>query len=222
MAASGTRAPKRAPRRASGRKPAAGAAARAPRAARGRRSPRGAAQAQCPELGPLMRSLHDAGVVTGDMGPNKSGNDTYWGLQSLVYLAAHTFGHPGLKYRYVLHLYGPHSKELADDFYKFDSMRAFEPIRDDEWKGLGAFLELARRHRSLDWLSMAATLSYFNEKTLTGEITCSEIHKHSRGSCLVELSHVMVMDFSRKGVQRVYESIKDSLPDKAQVGKPAP
>ena len=88
-----------------------------------------------PELGPLMRSLHDAGVVAGDMGPNQSGSDTYWRLQSLVYLAAHNFGHPGLKYSYDKHIYGPYSLELAIDFYRFDSMHGSDPITSDEWGG---------------------------------------------------------------------------------------
>ncbi|RNJ75208.1 MAG: hypothetical protein EB824_02085, partial [Thaumarchaeota archaeon S15] len=79
---------------------AEGPAADAPIVAEDERLPPRAIPVKCPELGPFMRSLHDAGVVTGDRGPNQSGHGTYWRLQSLVYLAAHNFGHPGLKYRY--------------------------------------------------------------------------------------------------------------------------
>lgn len=165
-----------------------------------------------PELGPLMRSLHDAGVVAGDMGPNQSGSDTYWRLQSLVYLAAHNFGHPGLKYRYGRHIHGPYSLGLASDFYRFDSMRRSEPIKSDEWSGLDAFLELARRHRGLDWLAVAATLTFINEKMLAGEATCDADHNHSHRACLVELTYIDRRFFAREGIFRVYDSIKGTLP----------
>jgi len=158
-----------------------------------------------PELGPLMRSLHDAGVVAGDMGPNQSGPDTYWRLQSLVYLAAHNFGHPGLKYRYDPHIYGPYSLDLACDFYRFDSMCASEPIGSDEWEDRDAFLDLARRHRSLGWLSVAATLTYINGKMLAGEVTCDADHDHSHRTCLVELTYLDRQDFAREGISRVYD-----------------
>jgi len=199
--------------------PDAGPAADAPIVAEDERLPPSTIPVNCPELGPLMRSLHDAGVVAGDLGPNQSGHGTYWRLQSLVYLAAHNFGHPGLKYRYYPYIHGPYSLGLANDFYRFDSMRGSEPARGEDWEGLGAFMEFAKNYRSLDWLSVAATLSYVNEKMLAGELACSADHEHGRRACLVELAHTIVWDFAREGISRVYDSIKDTLPARGQEDK---
>lgn len=174
---------------------------------------------QCPELGPFMRVLHDAGIVTGNLGPKQSGHSTYWRLQSLVYLAVHNFGHPGLKYIYRPYVHGPYSLALANDFYRFDSMCGSEPVSSEEWEGLGAFMEFARNYRSLDWLSVAATLSYVNEKVLAGELSCRADHAHDRRSCLVELASVEIIDFSKEGMCRVYESIKDVLPGRTSEGE---
>jgi len=190
----------------------------APDAAEADELPRRARLPSRPELGPFMRSLHDAGIVTGNLGPNQSGHDTYWRLQSLVYLAAHNFGHPGLKYSYDPHIYGPYSLDLACDFYRFDSMCASEPIGSDEWKGRDAFLELARRHRGLDWLSVAATLTYINGKMLAGEATCDADHDHSHRACLVELTYLDRQDFAREGIFSVYDAISNTLSAKAQPG----
>ena len=200
---------------------AEGPAADAPIVAEDERLPPRAIPVKCPELGPFMRSLHDAGVVTGDRGPNQSGHGTYWRLQSLVYLAAHNFGHPGLKYRYRPYAHGPYSLGLANDFYRFDSMRESEPVSGEEWEGMGAFMEFARNYRSLDWLSVAATLSYFNERAICGELACTADHDHDRRSCLVETTCVELIDFAREGIQQVYESIKDTLPA-GQEAEPAP
>lgn len=176
---------------------------------------------RCPELGPFMRSLHDAGVLAGDDGPNQSGMDTYWRIQHLAYLAAHNFGHPGLRYRYDRHPRGPYSLGMACDFYRFDSMRDSDPIDGKEWGRLAEFLDFARNYRSLDWLSVAATLSCINGKMLAGEATCGADHDHSRRACLVELAHADRREFAKEGIFRVYDSIKDVLPDRAREGRVA-
>ncbi|MDD9814322.1 MAG: hypothetical protein OXU37_08705, partial [Thaumarchaeota archaeon] len=75
--------------------------------------------------------------------------------------------------------------------------------------------------RSLDWLSVAATLSYFNERAICGELACTADHDHDRRSCLVETTCVELIDFAREGIQQVYESIKDTLPA-GQEAEPAP
>jgi len=178
--------------------------------------PRELPPVNCPELGPFMRSLHDAGVLTGDDGPNQSGMDTYWRIQHLAYLAAHNFGHPGLRYRYDPHPNGPYSLGMACDFYRFDSMRGSEPIDRKYWTRLEEFLAFAKNYQSRDWLSMAATLSHVNRKLVDGEATCDADHVHSHRACLVELAHAVRWDFAREGIFRVYDSIKGTLPTGAR------
>jgi len=198
-------------RRLWGRGAAPEAAGDRPIVPEGETLPRELPPVNCPELGPFMRSLHDAGVLTGDDGPNQSGMGTYWRIQHLAYLAVHNFGHRGLRYRYDPHPNGPYSLGMACDFYRFDSMRDSDPIASEEWGRLTEFLDFAKNYRSLEWLSVAATLSYINGKMLTGEAKCSVDHDHSHRACLVELVHANRWEFAKEGIFRVYDSIKDTL-----------
>lgn len=105
------------------------------------------------DLAAFVESLEDSNIISFDI----TSFDDRIRLQKYVYLAKKM----GLDFPYNFNLYihGPYSKELADDYYKLDSIkRKLTPMQLPE-----DFIEFLQG-KDTPWLEVAATTVFMMER----------------------------------------------------------
>ncbi|MDD9809911.1 MAG: hypothetical protein OXU25_08885 [Thaumarchaeota archaeon] len=115
--------------------------------------------------------------------------------QKLVYMAQRKFG---LEFRYShsLHLYGPYSVGLANDYFRIHDIRDMPSGGLEGWTKKEDFLKFAISHNDVRWLEIAATLIFTLEVYLKGD----------RGRLLERVQEIK-RDFSKEYIEQVYTEL---------------
>ncbi|MDD9825225.1 MAG: hypothetical protein OXU86_00355 [Thaumarchaeota archaeon] len=149
-------------------------------------------------IAPFLRLLCDHGLINCKTNPNDSTLDTRIKAQKLVYMAQCRFG---LEFRYShsLHLHGPYSIGLANDYFRIRDICDMPSGGLEGWAKKEDFLKFAKGHNDVRWLEIATTLIFTLEAYMKG----------SRGRLLERVQEIK-RDFSKEYVEQVYADLVSS------------
>jgi len=119
-------------------------------------------------IAPFLRLLWDNDLIDCETNLNSAPLNTRIKVQKMVYLAQRRFG---LEFRYShsLHLYGPYSVGLANDYFRIRDICDTPSGGLEGWKKKGEFLEFVKMHNGEDWLEIASTLIFTHDVYLKGK-----------------------------------------------------
>lgn len=144
---------------------------------------------------PFLRLLCDHDLIDCKTNPINSTLETRIKTQKLVYMAQRRFG---LEFRYShsLHLYGPYSVGLANDYFRIGDIRDAPSGGPDGWSKKDDFLKFAKSHNDVKWLEIACTLIFTHDVYLEG-----------KRDELLERVQGIKRDFTKEYIEQVHDEL---------------
>ncbi len=149
-----------------------------------------------PNTAPLLKLLFEHKLIDCDKNPRDASEHERIKIQLYVYFAQNVFGLE-FTYRHGLFEHGPHSPQLARDYYLLPDISEADSREIDYWPRKDEFLQFAHTH-DLTWLEIASRLIHI------------EFRDRIVGPELPKYVATLKPTYTKKQVEQVYDELLQS------------